>query len=88
VTVAIVFANGERVVDAWDGRDRQKTFVYRSAVQAEAAIVDPDRVLLIDINRTNNSRMAVSDGGVAATRWAARWLLWLEHALLSYGALA
>ena len=28
-----------------------------------------------------------TDGGVAATRWVARWLLWIEHALLNYGAL-
>lgn len=87
VKLAVVFAGGERVIDAWDGRDSRKTFAYRSASRATSAIVDPDRTLLLDMNRTNNSRMAAPASGVAATRWAARWLLWLEHALLNYGAL-
>jgi hypothetical protein len=87
VTVVVGFANGERVVDAWDGRDAQKTFTYRSAWPATSAVVDPERILLLDVNRTNNSRMTATDGGVAATRWAARWLLWIEHALFNYGAL-
>jgi hypothetical protein len=88
VRVAVVFADGERVVDAWDGRDTRKTFAYRSASRAESATVDPERTLLLDINRTNNSRSEASHGSAAATTWAARWLLWLEHALLTYAALA
>ena len=84
VTVAVVFADAERAVDAWDGRDARKTFAYRSASRAESATVDPDRTLVLDINRTNNSRAVTPRSGTAATRWASRWMLWLENALLSY----
>jgi hypothetical protein len=84
VTLAVMFADAERVVDSWDGRDASKTFAYRSQYRAESATVDPDRTLLLDINRTNNSRTATSRSGEAATRWASRWMLWLENALLGY----
>ncbi len=87
VTVAIAFEDGERVVDAWDGRDARKTFSYRSAARGISAVVDPDRSMLLDLNRTNNSRTLQSRTGTAATDWAARWMLWLEHALIGYGAL-
>jgi hypothetical protein len=87
VSLTVVFADGERVADAWDGRDGEKTFLYRSASRAESATVDPERKLLLDLNRTNNSRREASPAGAAATRWAARWMLWLEHALITYGAL-
>ena len=43
--------------------------------------------MLLDVNRTNNSRMVHVRNGAAADRWAGRWMLWLQHALLSYGAL-
>ena len=87
VIVAIAFEDGERVIDAWDGRDSRKKFSYRSAARGISAVVDPDRTMLLDVNRTNNSRMLQSRTGPADTRWAARWMLWLEHALLGYGAL-
>jgi hypothetical protein len=87
ITMAVVFADGERAIDAWDGRDERKVFEYRSASRAQSATVDPDRKLLLDINQTNNSLTMSPRSAVAATRWAARWMLWLEHALLSYGAL-
>jgi hypothetical protein len=87
ITMAVVFADGERANDTWDGRDARKVFAYRSAARAQSATVDPDRKLLLDINQTNNSLTMSPRGAVAATRWAVRWMLWLEHALLSYGAL-
>ncbi len=87
VMLAVTFEDGEHAIDAWDGRDRQKTFVFRSPARAESAIVDPDQRMVLDVHRTNNSRSISARGGPAATRWAARWLLWLEHALLSYSAL-
>jgi hypothetical protein len=49
-----------------------------------SAEVDPDRVLLLDLNRSNNG--VTLDSGVArtaATRWAARWMIWMEDALLT-----
>ncbi len=88
ITVQTTFEDGSVVRDTWDGRARQKTFEYRSRSRARSAEVDPDRVLLLDLDRSNNG--ATLDPGparTAATRWAARWMVWLEDALLTYGSL-
>lgn len=87
VTLLVSFADGEQVRESWDGRDPRKTFRYRSAARAVSAVVDPDRVVALDLWRRNNSRTLEPQTSVAATRWAARWLVWLEHWLLTYSAL-
>jgi len=63
ITMAVVFADGERAIDTWDGRDERRVFEYRSASRAQSATVDPDRKLLLDINQTNNS--------LTTTNWTA-----------------
>jgi hypothetical protein len=45
-------------------------------------------VLLLDLDRTNNSRTLTPRTAAAATRWGSIYLLWLEHLLLSYASLA
>ena len=42
------------------------------------------RVLLLDLNYTNNSRTLEPVGGEAATKWAVKWLIWLQSALLNW----
>ena len=44
------------VREHWDGRDRWKLYTGTGARAAVSAEVDPDNVLLLDIDRTNNSR--------------------------------
>ena len=56
VDVDVRFRNGERASEHWDGRDRWKLYVYDRPSQAISAEVDPQRVLLLDVNVTNNSR--------------------------------
>lgn len=85
VTLLVIFEDGERAIDRWDGRDTRKIFSYRSPSRAVSATVDPDRMLLLDVNQTNNSRTLAPLTATAATRSAARWLTWLENALLTYG---
>jgi hypothetical protein len=46
------------------------------------AVVDPERKIMLDTNPANNSW--VDEEGVArraATKWAARWMFWLQHLL-------
>ena len=56
IDVAVVFENGERVREHWDGRDRWRAYRYRKASPAVSAEADPDRVLRLDVNQTNNGR--------------------------------
>ena len=88
IAVLTTFADGESVRDAWDGRSRERTFEYRSRSRALSAEVDPDRVLLLDLNRRNNGvALETTAARTAAGRWAARWMLWMEDALLTYVSL-
>ena len=88
ITLRVTFADGQRRTDWWDGRDERRAFRYQSPARAVSATIDPDRVLLLDLDRTNNSRTLAPKQGAAATRWASLYLLWLEHLLLSYASLA
>jgi hypothetical protein len=83
VDVEVRFADGSKVRERWDGRDRWKAFTYERAAEAVRAEVDPDRVLLLDANFTNNSRTTRPAADHAARRWAARWIGWLEDLLLT-----
>lgn len=84
VTMLVTFADGQRRIDHWDGRNREKTFRYRSQAPAVSAVIDPDRTLLLDVRQTNNSRTLAPQSGAAAWHWAGRWMAWLENALLNY----
>jgi len=88
MTIRTTFAGGDYVTDTWDGRDRRKTFTYRSSTRATASVIDPEMRLLLDLNRTNNSIAVEPQTATAAFRWSMRWMLWLQQVLLTYGALA
>ena len=88
VDVAVTFRNGERVLEHWDGKDRWKLYSYERPAQALSAQVDPNRVLLLDVNYTNNSKTLEPRGGAAGTRWSLTWMVWLQDCLLSWAALA
>jgi hypothetical protein len=84
IAVVTTFADGETLRDTWDGRSTGKVFEYRSRSRAVSAEVDPDRVLLLDLNRANNGvTLDPAVARTAATRWAARWMIWMEDALLT-----
>ena len=46
-------------------------------------IVDPDEVLALDINRTNNSRSLQPQTAAAASAWSWRWLVWAQDLLMT-----
>jgi len=83
VDVVVTFKNGERVRERWDGVDRWRLFTYERGVEARSAQVDPDRVLLLDVDYTNNSRTLEPRGGAAATKWMLKWMVWLQDLLLT-----
>ena len=85
VDVLVVFADGDTVREHWNGRDRWTTFTYDRAARASYAVVDPDRVLLLDVDRTNNSYTTTPIlSQAAASKWATKWMVWLQDALTTY----
>ena len=51
----MTLANGEQRRFAWDGGSRWHRITFEHASRVVSAQVDPDQVLLLDTNFTNNS---------------------------------
>lgn len=84
VSVVTAFEDGERIVETWDGRDRRARYVYERTARATSVHVDPERVLLLDIDYTNNSRTQRPRSAEASLKWSLRWLVWLQDLMLTY----
>jgi hypothetical protein len=88
VTVRVAFDDGGEVVEGWDGQAEWHAFRYRRGSGVATVAIDPDRVLLLDVNMTNNTWTARPRAAEAASRWSLRWLIWLQNALLTYAFVA
>jgi hypothetical protein len=87
VDVLVTFDNGETVTERWDGSDRWRLYTYTRPARLRSAQVDPNRILLLDVNYTNNSKTLEPKSERAARKWAAVWTVWLENCLLAWAAL-
>ncbi len=85
----VTFADGERHLETWDGSDRWKRYTYRAGDRARCRRRSiPNRVLLLDVDYTNNSKTLEPRASAAATKWSLKWLVWLQDALLSWAFFA
>jgi hypothetical protein len=81
--VVTTFADGTEITEWIDGRDRDWRFQYSSASPATRASVDADAILLLDADRTNNSRAVNPRLSETGLRLAINWLTWLQDAMLA-----
>lgn len=85
--VTTTFEDGTVITDYWDGRDQTFELRYTSRTRAVSAILDPSLMLLVDVDRSNNSYRAVVPIETVGTRLALHWLIWLQDLMLSGTAL-
>jgi hypothetical protein len=85
IDIEIAFKDGRRLVEHWDGVDRRAIFTYDHTAEARSVEIDPLRVLLLDVNFTNNSATLEPRAQQAATKWSLKWLVWFQNLLLTYG---
>lgn len=85
LTLRVEFGGGRYVDAAWDGKQAQ-AFEFESTSPMSAVHLDPERVVLRDANWLNNDRLAASATNVPIGKWAARWMVWLQDAMLAYSA--
>jgi hypothetical protein len=84
IHVRVEFDDGEVVIEQWDGEQRWARFDYARRAEVSRVRVDPDDVLVLDVNRTNNSWMAEPVSDQAAAKWASRWMLWVQHTMETF----
>jgi hypothetical protein len=80
VELLVVLDDGRELHERWDGRERWRRFRYEGRVVR--AVVDPGHELALDVVPANNAW--IEDRGVAAraaTKWALRYLIWLQNLL-------
>jgi hypothetical protein len=80
VEVLVRFRDGREVREEWDGVAPTKRFTYRKSSEAAWASIDPDRRLLIDTNRLNNSKGSEAPQSVV-WKYAAKFLFWIQNLL-------
>jgi hypothetical protein len=87
VDVRVTFTEGKQATEHWDGKDRWHLYTYNWPQRAVTAQADPDHVLLLDVNLTNNSKALPPLDGFApkaATKWSLKWMVWLQDCLLTW----
>jgi hypothetical protein len=84
VEVVTTFADGTEAREQWDGVERRMVYSYDRKARALSAVVDPARVLLLDVNYTNNSMMAEPRAAEAGLKWSLKWMGWLQDLMLTY----
>jgi hypothetical protein len=81
LSIEVTFADGQKIVDYWDGRASSKTLEYQSPSPVVSARIDPGRTLLLDVNALNNVLASPPASKRATLPWAVRWTTWLEDAM-------
>jgi hypothetical protein len=77
VTLEVVFSDGSRVRERWDGQDRWKSFTYMRDAKVVSAEIDPDHTVLLDRNRFNDSR-TVAANPIPARKITNIWTSFLQ----------
>ncbi len=81
------FADGTALEEWWDGRDASVELAYAGPSLALSASVDPDAMLLLDADRSNNTRTVAVETAPLGARLTASWLIWLQDVMLVSSAL-
>jgi hypothetical protein len=84
VEVLLVFEDGSEVHRHWDGKGRWTLLVEEGTSRLRHAVVDPERVLLLDLNYTNNSRQVEPAARFPAVKWGSRWMFWMQDLMHAF----
>jgi Peptidase family M1 domain len=87
VDIRVDFEDGSHQLASFAERsERWKILRYTTKARAVRAQVDPDRVLLLDVNLTNNSVTLEPRATQAARKWSLVWMAWLQDLMLTWAS--
>jgi hypothetical protein len=78
VTVELIFEDGETLRYEWDGRSRWKKYVEIRASKLCTAVVDPDNLLVLDVDPLNNSSR-LEHSKKPAVKMLSHLVFWLQN---------
>jgi hypothetical protein len=81
VGLRVTFEDGSVAEEKWDGRARWTRLHYVKPSMVARVEVDPESVLVLDVNSSNNSWTRRPESPLAATKWTAKWTVWLQGVL-------
>ncbi len=78
--IEIVFDNGDKITEQWDGSDRRKVFEYEGSRRVVSAHIDPQQKVLLDLDLNNNS-LTLEPKTSPLLRYATRAVYWIQNIL-------
>lgn len=84
VEIEVVYADGQRERQIWDGQEVTKTLVYERPAAVNSVQLDPDGRLVLDMNWLDNSLTRPVQAGPLA-RMLGAWLYTIEQFVLTVG---
>jgi hypothetical protein len=84
-SLLVHFENGQEVREQWDGLSRWVEFKYRRPEKITWAKIDPDTVLVIDVNYNNNSK-TTEPARAPIWKYTVKFLFWFQN-LLQFGGM-
>lgn len=81
------FADGSEFRDWFNGTPPSTTMVYTANTPVTYAAIDPELMLLLDVNRSNNIFATEAPIRPLGIRLALHWMSWLQQTMLAYTAL-
>ena len=82
------FADGTSIRDRWDAAAPQSSLEYTSTVPAIAATIDPELILILDEDRSNNSiTRQEPPWNRLALKLACDWAIWLQNLVVTYSGI-
>ena len=87
VELEMRFEDGFVLRESWDGEERWKRFVVERNSPLIAAVVDPDEIHLLDLNRNNNSWKSDSNWKTVA-KLSTIGMFWMQNLLHLVAALS
>jgi hypothetical protein len=82
--IRALFADGQSASAVWDGQGASKRFAFEGPARPVRVDVDPGHFNLLDTNLIDQQRSMGGATNVSIAKWAARWVVWLQDALLVY----
>ncbi len=78
--VEVVFDDGTKVIENWDGVDRRKAYKYYGNKKVISVHIDPEQKIWIDLDLNNNS-LTIEPQKSPLIKFAAKAVFWIQNAM-------